>query len=146
MSQQSITVTGDSAGEIADAVYAKIGSGKITTISPVAQSGEIETYRGDSYLNADGRMISWSCVDGSWPDLTGASILVVVGGDAQFSGSVVMPTGSSKQVGLELTSAQSLEIPEGIFNFVVRATTASGSVITLVSDDWTSRKQLVLGS
>jgi len=130
----------------AGAALGRIGSGLISTTSPVAQDGTVETHRGDDYLAADARRIDWTDVSANWPVLTAATILVVVGGDTSFAGSVITATGTGKKVGVELTATQSQTIPQGILDFVVRATLSTGHVVTLVSGKWTSKKQLVVGS
>lgn len=118
----------------------RLGSGQIITTSIVAQSGNVTTYRGDTYEAVDGRAIDWTDVSVGWPDLTAATILVVIGGDVSFAGSVVTPSGANKKVRLELTSAESLNIPDGELNFVVRATLSGGNVVTLVDGTWISKK------
>jgi hypothetical protein len=130
----------------AGAALGRIGSGQISTTSIVAQNGDVETYRGDSYANADARRIDWTDTSANWPTLTAATILVVIGGDVSFAGSVIVATGAGKKVGLELTSAQSATIPQGKLDFVVIATLASGNQVTLLEGTWTSKRRLAVGS
>lgn len=139
-------VPGTYLGGTAGAALGRIGSGQISTTSIVAQSGDVTTYRGDDYNNTDARRIEWTDASASWPTLTAATILVVIGGDISFAGTVITATGTSKKVGLELTATQTLTIPQGVLDFVVVATLASGRVVTLVDGKWTSKKQLVVGS
>lgn len=124
----------------------RIGSGQIITTSIVAQSGNVETYRGDSYEDIDGRAIDWTDIDANWPDLDEATITVIIGDDVSFTGSVVIPSGANKRVRLELTAEQSLTIPAGTLDFVVRAVLANDNVVTLVDGIWISHRQLIVGS
>jgi len=137
-------VPGAYASGTAGFALGRVGSGQITTVSPVAQDGDVEIYQGDDYDNADGRAIDWTNLLGTWPDLTGATITVAIKGVGSFTGSVVTPTGAGQKVRLELTRAQTLTIPADQHSFEVRATqsVALGSdVITLVEGTWTCIKR-----
>jgi hypothetical protein len=125
-------------GSIGKLLVEKLGlitSGSISVTGPVVEGGNVITYRGDSYLNADSRALEWEST--SWPDLTAAAVAVIINRAVQFSGSVVTPTGTAK-VRLELTSAQSATIPAKRHNFQVVATVA-GKDYTLVEASWVSR-------
>jgi len=123
-----------SIGKLLVEKLALIGSGGVTVVAPVAENGNVVTYRGDSYRNADGRALDWESDD--WPDLTGATVTVIVGKVAQFAGSVVSPAGPGI-VRLELTTAQSATIPVGRHKFQVVATIGS-QAFTLVAASWVS--------
>jgi len=140
-------LSGHETGGTAGRAVGRLGSGAITTVSIVAQSGDVETYRGDSYLNVDGRRIEWTDASADWPTLTGtATIAVEIGGDVSFIGVIIVASGDGKEVGVELTAIQSATIPQGKLPFAVRATLTNGSVITLLEGTWTSKKKLVIGS
>lgn len=104
----------------------------VTHIGPVIEGGNVVTYRGDSYKNADGRALEWESAD--FPVLTGATIAVIIDGAASFSGSVV----SATKCRLELTAAQSGSIDEGRHRFQIVATNA-GETWTIVEASWVSR-------
>jgi hypothetical protein len=138
-------VPGSYAAGTAGAALGRIGSGQIVTTSIVASNGDTTTYRGDDYNDTDGRRIDWTDASVSWPTLTGATITIQIGGDVSFSGTVITATGANKKVGIELTAAQTLTIPEGRIPFVVVATLTSGRVVTLVDAYWTSVRRLIVG-
>lgn len=135
----------------------KIGTGRIYTTSPVMQSGAVETVQGDNYLNAHGRRIEWVDANNQWPVLTGATIVVSIGGVVEFTGVVITATGTTKKVGVELTSAQTASIPANTFpghDFQVRAIIAGGVSATLVATNkpgnenakWTSVEKIEVGT
>jgi hypothetical protein len=121
----------------------RIGSGQITTTSVVAQSGNVTTIAGDDYSNTDSRAIDWTDASVSWPDLTGASILVTVKSGTTTlmskAGSVVTPTGSSKKVRVQPTAADTRAIPVGTHDFDVQATLSNGHIVTLLRGMWTNQ-------
>jgi hypothetical protein len=129
--------TFDNTTDSLEAIRDKIGSGTIVVTGPVVTTdGDVVTYRGDTYLNEDGRAIDWESDD--WPDLTGGSVKVIIDKLVQFNGSVVTPVGTVK-VRLELTATQSRSIAAGRHNFQVVATQTDGDVATLVAAAWVSR-------
>lgn len=135
-------VPGSYASGTAGAALGRIGSGQITTVSPVAQDGDVTTIRGDDYDNAHGRALDWTDSEAAWPDLTGATIEVIIGGIVELAGSVVTPSGSGKKVRLELTDVQTAAIRSGVHAFQVIATLADGDIVTLVEGNWTSKRRL----
>ena len=135
------TVPGTYASGTAGAALGRIGSGQVTTTSPVAVSGDVTIVRGDDYNSADGRALDWTDVSAAWPDLTGASVLVTVQttGSAQWTkaGSVVTPTGASKKVRVEPTAADTATFAGGAsYPFDVQATLSSGRKVTLLRGTW----------
>ena len=116
-----------------------LGAVTISTISPVSESGDVTTYQGDDYNNSDSRRLEWSDSGASWPDLTSATIAVVVDDQLEVAGVVITPTGATKEVGVELTAANTAAIEKGIHAFQVIATLTSARVVTLVDGDWTSK-------
>jgi len=107
-----------------------------------ASDGDVELYQGDDYANADGRALAWTNAAGSWPDLTGATVKLVVrapNGDLiQVTGSVVTPTGAGQTVRVELTAAQTAlleEWPNASALRVVAWLSPSGRRTTLVDAD-----------
>lgn len=118
----------------------RIGSGQITAISTVSQAGDIpEIIGGADYLDADGYAFPWTNEDGTWPDLTDATVtwhgIAGNGQTKSISGSVVTPTGTQK-VMVEMTSAETGDLEDkfvGDWSFLVWATLASESLVPLVS-------------
>lgn len=119
----------------ADPVSALAGV-SVTVTSPVASNGDVTVYQGDDQQAVDSRSLDWSA--SNWPDLTGASIVLV--GDfvanavhtISATGSVTTPTGSGKAVRVELTSTQTDALKPGAWTIQVIATLANGHVVTLV--------------
>ena len=135
------TVPGTYASGTAGAALGRIGSGQVTTTSPVAVSGDVTIVRGDDYNAADGRALDWTDVSAAWPDLTGATIAVTVQTTATTTwtkaGSVVTPTGSGKKVRVEPTAADTATFAGGAsYPFDVQATLASGRKVTLLRGTW----------
>jgi hypothetical protein len=114
--------------------------GIVSVVSPVAPiSGNVTVYQGDDQKAVDSRSLDWATSSaGQWPDLTGASIALA--GEHRtngaltvaVSGSVVTPTGASKQVRVELTHGQTAALRDGVYDIQMIATLASGDVVTLV--------------
>lgn len=116
---------------------AALAAGTVTVVSPVdALTGDATVYQGDDQQAADSRSLDWSA--SSWPDLTGASIALTAHHardprlTATATGSVVTPTGEDATVRVELTSAETAALTPGPYAFRVRATLASGNIVTLV--------------
>lgn len=130
-------LSGHATAGTAGAALGRIGTGVISTVSPVSQGGDITLTRGDSYYNADGRALSWTGESADvWPDLTGATITLNIGdGTLAATGSVVTPTGT-QVVRCELTSAQTTTLTTGTANRVtldydLKATLSNTHVVTL---------------
>lgn len=116
----------------------------IVTGSPVAVTGEVDIYRGDAYASADARQLPWEITDASTiPDLTGATVTLYATHTANksvsfvASGSVVTPTGSTRNVIVQLTSEQTVALLDGEYAYSVVATPASGRPFTLAADTLT---------
>jgi hypothetical protein len=110
-------------------------AGEVSYLGPVAPSGDVTIVRGDSYLAADGRALEWATAqEGTWPDLTGASIKVTFGATT-FTGSVVVGTGATKRVRLELTAVQTSSLVRGRYDYDVEATLSGGNVVTLTQGE-----------
>jgi len=124
-------VPGAYASGTAGAALGKIGVGRITTVSPVAQGGEIELVRGDDYLEEDGRALEWIDENAAWPDLTEAVISLGISG-SEFAGEVITGTGANKKVRAEPDAAYTSALAKGIRWYQVQAILATGSVVTLV--------------
>ncbi len=127
------TVPGAYTSGTAGYALGRIGTGRISTVSPVAQSGDIELVKGDDYNNTDGRALSWTEDDtDAWPDLTSATVTFYLG-DLSKPLTVVTPTGT-KQVRLELTREETSRLPKSDkAYFSVRAQPATTTrQITLV--------------
>lgn len=114
-----------------------IGTGGAFVDSPIDGDSNITVRRSRDYQQSDGLAIEWSNPDGTWPDLTGATVVARVARPGcktsalyDFAASVVTPTGS-QIVRLELTKAQ-LAIIADDYTYELVATLSGGSVVTLV--------------
>lgn len=117
-------------GSAGDAL-GKIGSGQITTVSPVAQSGDVEIVRGDDYAAADARALDFTDTDAAWPDLTSATIVLTAGGFTA-PGTVVTAVGANKKIRVELTDVQTLTLVQGAIRFTIRATLSNANEVVLI--------------
>lgn len=100
----------------AGAALNKIGTGIITTVSPVAQSGDVTLVRGDDYSATDGRALEWAVAT---PNLTLATVDITID-RTKFTASVV--AGPPQKVRLELTNVQTAAFNVGTHTFDVQAT------------------------
>lgn len=134
----ALCTTASSIGELIVTKLGLITAGEIVYGGPVAEGGDVVTYRGDAYQDADDRALEWESDD--WPNLTGATIAVIIDHVGTFAGTVVTPTGTAV-VRLELTGTQSATIPAKkphLFQ-VVATTVPGGDQFTLVEAIWVSR-------
>lgn len=112
----------------------------VTVVSPLADNGRLlQVTVGDDYLLADGRALSFLDAEGAWPDLTGASITLAAedanadGSNFVAPGSVVTPTGTNKEISVELPSALTGALePASVSKFDIQATLATGHEVTLL--------------
>jgi len=123
-----------------------IGTGQAFVDVPIDGDSNITVRRSRDYQQADGLAIEWSNPDGTWPDLTNATIVARVARPGcktsalyDFAASVITPTGS-QIVRLELTKAQ-LAIIADDYTYELVATLTGGSVVTLVDGQF----RVVLG-
>lgn len=116
---------------------AYIAAGDITMVSPVSATGDVTLYEADSYDADESRSLDWSTTDaGTWPTLTSATIALKAvhgqtGKTISASGSVVTPTGATKQVRVELAPADTAGKPIGEYDYQVIATLTNSHVVTL---------------
>ena len=129
-------------------VSSRMATGSVTVTAPVDSSTNALTLtRGDDYLNAEGRVLSFSSA--SWSDLTGATAIVLSLRKRAAStgrGSTLWATVAHRAAGLVVgVGTQTVEFePDatdtadlvpgtaaGIYD--VQATLASGSIVTLVT-------------
>lgn len=121
------TVTGFSS-----AALSQLAGMNIQLVSPIADDGVISIVRGDDYAAVDGRAVDLKNEEGTWPDLTGATITLTAKLDTETlttTGQVVTPVGS-QHVQIELTSAET-DLKPGIWDYDIQATLASGNIVTL---------------
>lgn len=107
---------------------------KLVLVSPVLDGGNLALVRGDDYLASDGRAVVWSEHSGTWPDLTGATIHLVIDNPRFFKKQITAttPSGTPKVIRAELTTTDTKKLAAASYLFVVEATLASGSKSTLI--------------
>lgn len=115
----------------------RIGTARISVVSPITTTGDVTTYRGND--NTGSNAISWTKASGAvWPsDLSGWTIAVCVAG-LTFTGSVVVATGSGQSVKVELDNADTLSILTANYTYWVWATKESEEDALLVTGPWNS--------
>ena len=114
----------------AGAALGKIGNGRITTVSPVSQSGSISLIRGDDYSAGDGRALEWVDASSVWPELSG--VVTFTCDKVQATGEIITATGSNKKIQFELTAAQTIQLNSLSTKFSVKMVQGDGETITLV--------------
>ncbi len=113
------------------------GQVAVTVLGPVATSGDITIVRGDSYQLPE-RALEWQTSDeATWPDLTGASITFTArykSSELTTTGAVIVATGATKQVRVELTALETDALAVAHYTFDVEAVLDNGHIITLVQN------------
>ena len=114
----------------------------VVVLSPVLENGDVETIQGDAYSTERGTALSWK-TGGEAPDLTDATLTVVIDGEINLTGAVVDPSGSDQEVSCDLTAAQSQAITAGEHTFWIEAEwdDAPGEPHTFVTGTWTSARR-----
>lgn len=113
-------------------IIASINPAQVTIVSPVATDGtSITLIRGDDYLNADNRALTFS--GDSWPTLTGGAVALIVdinGTPTSYAGTI---TGAGECY-VELTDTQTAAMTPGTYSYDLQATldNVTSSVVTLV--------------
>lgn len=105
-----------------------ITAGSITVQTPVdASVPSVTLIRGDSYFAADGRAITFT--SSSWPDVTGATVVMKVNGLYDYTFTVTNATTVTR----DFTSAETNAYPNpgGSYDFQLIATLSNGRVVTL---------------
>lgn len=139
-------VPGTFAAGTAGAALGRIGTGLVATTAPVTESDNIEIVRGDDFKAADNRALEFTTSEeATWPDLTGATIAFTAKQNQDTiakAGSVIVATGATKKVRIELDPADTANDPIGEYRFDVQATLASGNIVTLVTGKLTLQEDV----
>ncbi len=112
------------------------GEVAVTVVSPNVSATLVEIVSGDSYMDADGRALTW-LGRGLWPDLTDATITLHVYHPTTYlelltvDGDVVHPTGANQQVNVELEDTDTALLTPGRYGYGLRAVLDDDSVVTL---------------
>lgn len=141
-------VPGDYAAGTAGYRLGQVGSGSVTYTGPVnPTTGAMSLTRGDDYLAADGRELSYAvAVGGGNPDLTGAAVVAswyestpAVAGRATataatttVTATVTDPGTAGQTVSLDLPAATSALLAAPKYVVKVLATLADGSAVTVL--------------
>jgi hypothetical protein len=107
---------------------------KLVIVSPIIEGGNLLLVRGDDYLSVDGRAITWTENSGTWPDLSTATVYLVIGSSKFFRKEITAttPTGNPKVLRAELTRADTNKLTQSAYNFIVEAVMSTGSHVTLI--------------
>ena len=116
----------------------------VTCVSPVLDDETIELYEGDSYYEADGRSLKWTDSGATWPNITGATVALLIrapNGDQLSAAGVVSigGGGAGQQVYVELSAAQTTAMVDWPkpSHFRLRVTLVGGHVVTLAAGTMT---------
>jgi hypothetical protein len=98
----------------------------------------LELVAGDDCKVADGRGLAWTSP--SWPDLSGATLTMVIGHDrpplgevlpVTWTGTVPASPPSPSSIFLEVTSAQTGVFASGMYDYTLQATLTNGDLVTV---------------
>ena len=108
-----------------------LGAGRVTTVSPVSVSGDMQIIRGDDYAADDGasRVFEWSDDESVWPDLEGATITFKC---KSVEAEATFVEGTPNKIRLELSTTDTSGLPVGRPRFSIVATLANEHVVTLI--------------
>ena len=120
------------------AIDAKVGAATVTVTAPITISGDVTVVQGDDYALADGREISWTNRADTWPNLSGAAVIVRVEfpEPVEYLATVITPTGT-QTIHLELGAADTADMPAGQADYRLVATLAPSRHVTLIQGHWT---------
>lgn len=108
-------------------------TGHVAVNYPQQNDATLILTRGDDYAVSEGMQLGWTDTDNLWPILTAATITLQVGTLLTAVGSVIVATGSFKEIRVELTHAQTLTLLAGtVYYYTVWATLSNGHIVTLV--------------
>lgn len=130
-------------------LVSEITAATITTTDPVAAGGDVTLYQADHYDADESRSLDWTTSSSdTWPTLTSATIAFVArhatttNKTISASGSVIVATGATKQVRVELAPADTNSKPSGEYTYQLIATLSNGHVVTLAAGDLTLTERL----
>lgn len=112
-----------------EAIRDKLATASITVTSAVTELGNVTVWYGYDYHTDDDLAPEWTDDDGAWPDLTDATVTLLVN-DQELSASVSSPADTAT-VAVNVSSAATVAIGKGDFLFVLKAVMASGRTIAL---------------
>lgn len=110
-----------------------LGTTTVAAVSPVLATGDVEITRGDCYYHADNRRLTWTVE--TWNIAESSTVVVIISRAAALTATRL----SATSVGLELTSAQSIALPEGEWEFWIQEIKATEEErLTLLNGTWTT--------
>lgn len=115
-------------------VAALQGSTTIAVASPIGAGGNISMLYGYDYKARDGMAVTWTNAEGSWPNLTGATVKVVAFDGRTDQGgtcTVVTATGVNQTVRWEVEDNLFDSADKGTMRYILQATLSNGDVIPL---------------
>ena len=130
-SAESIAAIASQVGFIRDQIAA--AGGAITITSPVKDGGNLELVRGDAYLAADGRAITYTFTGG--PSLAGATVKLIaeLNADSRVGFQVVGTiSGNAVTFQIAATVTAGLYVGQDAYAFSVVAILADGGEATLL--------------
>jgi len=127
----SVQVPGSYASGTAGYILGSINPAQVTVTSPVATDGtSITIVRGDDYLNADGRALTFT--GATWPTLTAGTVALIVdtsGTPTSYNGTITAATSCY----VELTTTQTTALSaRRTYDYDLQATLSNGHIVTLV--------------
>lgn len=112
---------------------ASITASGTTVVNAVATSGRITLVRGDDYLNADGRALSWTV---SSPNLTGASATLTIrtyAGATVLAKAMTVVGATTVRADLTHTETAAMALGTPAYTYEIVATLSGGGTATIAS-------------
>ena len=120
----------------------------ITVANPGAADKSVTVVKGDDYSAVDSRHLAWTTTAaGDWPTLTGGTAITLTVTNrgtallAVTGGSIITATGAAKQVGIDLTAAQTGGLTAGAVYRYDLQIMISGRKVTLARGTFTTQRE-----
>jgi len=105
-------------------------SPQIHVVGPIDERGVLYLFKGDAYITDEGTSILFTDVNQTWPELDDGEVHFLTFG-LDVVTEIVNPTGSNKQVRLELTAEQTAAFTSANVDYAIRYVRTNGNPTTL---------------
>jgi DNA-binding beta-propeller fold protein YncE len=102
---------------------------------PITSTQDVILMAGDDYNDFENPALRWNDSAGRWPNLTGASLALVIAGAPQsFAPTCPNPGAPQQFLQLQLLAARTSSLPSG--SYAIQATVQGGPIVTLITGRW----------
>ena len=129
--------------ELSAAITADLANVSISVPGSISPAGVLSITQGDSYASDDGRALTWT-ISSTQPEYTSAAVVLHLASSGELksiAGSVTTATGATRVVTFELT-ADDTNLPDGVGQYEIQVTLASGNELTPVYGTLQIRRQI----